>query len=273
MKLSKRLVSRWFYKVSRLPHLRTYYHYLGFYGMFVFFFAERLLAFYSIFNNSADKRIYRLFAQDLRYPVYCRMNSTDRTVFWQIFVRRDYSINLDSPPKLIIDCGAYVGYSTAFFLSQYPDSQIIAVEPDHDNYQLLQLNMNPYEDQVELIRAGIWDQDVDLVIDNSINRDKGQWAIKVRQCKNHEKPDLIGITIEKILSQSPFEWIDILKMDVEGAEKVVFENSKNWIDKLDTIFIELHGASCRKVFFDALGSSDFSYSQFYSTTVAWRNNH
>ena len=272
MKSIKHIVSRWLSKISRVTRLRTYYQHLGFYGTFVFFLAEKLLGFYSIFSKSSSERIYRLYARDLKYPIYCRKNSTDRTVFWQIFVRRDYSITPNSPPKLIIDCGAYVGYSTAFFLSQYPNAHIIAVEPDSDNYHLLQQNMSPYKDQVELIRAGIWNQETGIMIDDCSNGDKGKWAIRVRKSKNDEKPDLMGITMEKLLSQSSFERIDILKMDVEGAEKIVFENCDNWINKVDAICIELHGASCRRAFYDALEISEYSFYQTGSTLVVIRNH-
>jgi hypothetical protein len=34
--------------------------------------------------------------------------------------------------------------------------------------------------------------------------------------------------------------IDILKIDIEGAEKEVFESSSKWIDKVSVIMTELH---------------------------------
>jgi hypothetical protein len=34
--------------------------------------------------------------------------------------------------------------------------------------------------------------------------------------------------------------IDILKVDIEGSEKEVFENSSTWIDRIRVIVIELH---------------------------------
>ena len=35
-------------------------------------------------------------------------------------------------------------------------------------------------------------------------------------------------------------YIDILKIDIEGAEKEVFSDTSAWIEKVDSIIIELH---------------------------------
>ena len=50
-------------------------------------------------------------------------------VFKAIFIRRNYRFPVDINPKLIIDGGAYVGYSSIYFSLKYPQAKIIAVEP------------------------------------------------------------------------------------------------------------------------------------------------
>jgi FkbM family methyltransferase len=47
-------------------------------------------------------------------------------------------------------------------------------------------------------------------------------------------------TLDKILSDHKIDVVDILKIDIEGAEKEVFENSAAWIDRVGVIVIELH---------------------------------
>jgi hypothetical protein len=66
--------------------------------------------------------------------------------------------------RLIIDCGANVGYSSAYFLSRFPYCQVIAVEADPDNFVILRRNLDRYEDRVRLIHVGVWSQKVGLVL-------------------------------------------------------------------------------------------------------------
>lgn len=46
------------------------------------------------------------------------------------------------------------------------------------------------------------------------------------------------------MDEYDLDFIDILKMDIEGSEKNVFENAKDWIDKVGMITVELHDRIC-----------------------------
>jgi len=52
-------------------------------------------------------------------------------------------INNLSNADLIIDAGANVGYSSVYFLSNFPNCRVIAIEPDGDNFASLQKNLAP----------------------------------------------------------------------------------------------------------------------------------
>jgi hypothetical protein len=52
------------------------------------------------------------------------------------------------------------------------------------------------------------------------------------------------ITIGSLLDKYDLDTIDILKMDIEGSEKNVLENSEDWIDKVKIITAELHDRIC-----------------------------
>src|SRR4051794_1523575 len=64
-------------------------------------------------------------------PLFVRRNTTDMWTFDQIFVDHEYRcIDHLKNIRTIVDAGANVGYSSAYFLSRFPDVRIIAVEPD-----------------------------------------------------------------------------------------------------------------------------------------------
>jgi len=49
-----------------------------------------------------------------------------------------------------------------------------------------------------------------------------------------------AITLEKLMADYGLERIDLLKVDVEGAEKEIFEHASPWIDRVGLIAVELH---------------------------------
>jgi len=90
-------------------------------------------------------KIGTLNSNELRGPVFFRYNSSDINVFSQIFISDEYRPLTDLPAvRLIIDCGAYVGFSSAYLLSKFPEAHVLAVEPDKKNYELLRQNLSVY---------------------------------------------------------------------------------------------------------------------------------
>ena len=64
---------------------------------------------------------------------------------------------------------------------------------------------------------------------------------QVRECNNKETPAFRAVDIATLINESKRERISILKMDIEGAEAVVFSaNIGSWIDHVDTMLIEIH---------------------------------
>jgi hypothetical protein len=74
-----------------------------------------------------------------------------------------------------------------------------------------------------------------------------------------------------ILKISGDERISILKMDIEGAERVVFQHGyERWIDRVDAIVIELHGSVAAEIFFRAIHGRGFIVSHCDELTVCRR---
>jgi FkbM family methyltransferase len=206
-----------------------------------------------------------------------RPGTSDLDVFTQIFVQREYSCLDDlQDVRLLIDCGANVGYSSAYFLSRHPGCQVIAVEPDPGNFAALERNLGPYGDRTTLIRAGIWSHPARLVMSRARYRDGREWARQVRPCGPGEVADLEGIDIGSLLAASGHGRISLLKMDIEGAEAVVFsEQYGSWLDKVDAIAIELHDDSAfgsgSRVFHAAIAGRGFQISRCGELTICRRS--
>jgi FkbM family methyltransferase len=213
--------------------------------------------------------LFPLHSKHALHPLYCRPNSSDYEVFHQVFYQREYSC-LDDIHKaeLIIDCGANVGYSSAYFLTRYPAAKVIAIEPDKGNFEMLQRNVALYGVRAEPIHSAIWSHPRGLVISDDRYRDGREWTRQVRECRGGEPAQMTAVDVASLLDASGSKTISILKVDIERAEAVVFAtNYDKWINRVDNIVIELHDDECAAVFFKAIANLPFIVSRHGELTV------
>lgn len=231
---------------------RTILRALGVRGFLAFVGKPALL---NVMGDRTLGRIYRLYGRGIDVPLLCRHGSSDRDVFRLIYVEHEYAaLQLDSP-RLIVDCGANVGYSAVYFLSRYPDARVVAIEPDPANFALLSCNLAPFASRVRLIQAGIWSREVPLRLARSIFRDGREWATQVHETGPREAGEIRGISIDSIMATERASHIDLLKMDIERSEVVVFGSGyENWLPNVNHILIELHDQECEAVFSSAIAA-------------------
>lgn len=219
---------------------------------------------------------WSLHPKRLQHPVQLRSGTSDIEVFYQIFVEQEYAA-MDSLREvgLIIDGGANVGYSAAYFLSTFPACEVIAIEPDPENAIILRDNMQPYGERVRCVEAGLWSHSARLKMAESSFRDGAHWARQVRECGPDESGGLDSVGIGELLADSGHQRISVLKLDIEGAETVLFSSGyENWIDKVDTFVIELHEDSpwgnASAAFHKAVEGRDLELSRSGELTIARR---
>lgn len=216
---------------------------------------------YKIFKNYIN-RIVLFLTQKYYSLIYknltIRKNTTDNNIFKDIFIKKELKLPIKIKPKLIIDGGAYTGLSTLYFASQYPEAQIYAIEPENSNFTLLEKHINKYKN-IHGIKAALWSQDTFLKIRD---RQTGHWGFYVQEVEENDNPDTKAITIDTILKISGLEKIDILKLDIECAEKELFsKNYQPWLNKVEIIIIELHDflePGCNKAFYSAINLKEWT---------------
>ncbi|HRN78918.1 MAG TPA: FkbM family methyltransferase [Ferruginibacter sp.] len=173
-----------------------------------------------------------------RNTVQIRKSESDLAIFYQVFCELQYNLNhfIHETPGLIIDAGSNVGYSCLYFAGQYPAATIIAVEPEGTNFAQLKKNTQGYEN-IRPIQAGIWYKNEMIHIQDP---EESNASFQVESGEGHGSA-IEGVTIPHILSNSGFNEIDILKMDIEGAEFQLFNhNPHEWLTKTRCLIIELH---------------------------------
>lgn len=187
-----------------------------------------------ITSKFKKNKIENIRIKGIRPPLTLSNFKEDVTTLFQIFFVKEYSVDLKDAPKFIIDCGANIGLSAVYFANKFPNARIIAIEPDSNNFSFLQNNTRNYPN-VSCLQRAVWPVNTSLEV---VDPGRGGWGLQTKTSSNGK---LKSITIDEIMEQYHFPKIDLLKIDIEGAEQELFEyNYDNWLSKTSAIAIELH---------------------------------
>lgn len=233
------------------------------------FWLNKWLYLFKMIRLRKNNETIQINLSHIRYPFFMRRQTSDPEVFKQIFLQEDYNYKIYIKPKLIIDCWANNWYSAIYFANKYPSAKIIAVEPETENFNLLEKNTESYKN-IECIKKWIWDKNTFLELVNPQEwHPKLHCSFQVRESDDNNW--LEAITIDDLLKTSGFSKIDILKIDIEWAEKKVFENNNDlWLDKTNVIFIESHENFlpwCDKAIFDKAEKYNFKVSEKWENYI------
>lgn len=207
--------------------------------------------------------------------VVMRIPSSDVMVFRQIVRNNAYDLPYNFEPKVIVDLGSNVGYSIRYFANRFPDSRIIGVEADPENMPFLEENVANVNAHV-YHRAAWSDCDSNLRFAKKAGDFWGGSAVDMNGDPDRDFGDQIvtdvqSISIEQIMKEQSLESIDILKVDIEGAERELFQSSSPWIDKVRCAIVELHeynAEGATKAVMDALTPTK-KHKTFGENEVFW----
>lgn len=165
-----------------------------------------------------------------------RMDVPDcQSFLWQfkeIFADENYRFRADTDTPLIYDCGANVGLDALYFKRLYPKARIKAFEADPQIAACLQGNMerNGFTD-VQVIAKAVWIADTTVCF-ASEGADGGMMA------PEGGKMQVPALRLKSLI-ESEAE-IDLLKMDIEGAETAVIRDCSMVLHRAKNVFIEYH---------------------------------
>src|SRR6266498_4566514 len=99
-------------------------------------------------------------------------------------------MRLPIKPNVIVGGGANIGLFTILMKNKYPDAKIICIEPDPENFELLQKNVLVYQN-VYCENCGLWNKNTLLnVLDKY---DRGKSALVVNE--NTEEGKIKGLSL------------------------------------------------------------------------------
>ena len=170
----------------------------------------------------------------LKHPVYFRKGG-DAKIFEQLFIDREYDIDVPFTPSTIIDLGANVGYASILFANRFASARIFALEPEAGNNAQAVKNTRPYPN-IRMVQGAIWHEPAPI---NLVDKGLGEAAYMVEPGEGEHMVN--AYTIPGIMQEMDTDIIDILKIDIEGAEKELFEhNFSYWLPRTRILIVETH---------------------------------
>jgi FkbM family methyltransferase len=150
----------------------------------------------------------------------------------EIFIEEIYRQKFDREDPYIIDCGANIGLSIIYMKKLYPNSEIVAFEPDETNFYFLEKNVKSFGlSNVTIFKEAIWSENsyLNFQSEGSLASRIGEGKGKTIKVKTKRLLDLLN------------RQVDFLKIDIEGAEYKVLMDIRDKLHFVKNLFIEYHG--------------------------------
>jgi FkbM family methyltransferase len=218
--------------------------------------------------------IRRIFKKDGWYhssryktPIFLRKKYADNYTFKQVFLEDQYNFHIPFTPSTIIDGGANIGLASVYFANRFPNASIVAVEPSQENFKIVEKNIAGLA-TVKAKLGGIWNDNKHLAIVNAKDNDN---AFMVEEVDPNTPGCIPAYSITSIVKEMNWSTIDLLKLDIEGSEKEVFEkNYETWLPNTKMLIIEVHDhmrKGAAKSVFAATNKYNFSFSMNHENLI------
>jgi FkbM family methyltransferase len=191
--------------------------------------------------------------------IWLRKDQSDPYIFDQIFTEQQYDFPHSNPQSVewIIDAGANIGLAAVYFSQKFPRARIISIEPDINNFQLLKKNTIGYPNVIH-VHGALWHKNEKLKIFNTDEKSAGYVMGPAGELNDGY---VQAYTVAGLIAQYNIQRLSILKIDIEGSEKEVFESGSDaWLPVTECIITELHDnlkPGTSQVFFREMGKYDW----------------
>lgn len=168
------------------------------------------------------------------HPVQLRAHSSDTQVFRQLLVKDPVEMSLQPVPRRIIDGGANIGLASLIYAGQWPDAKIVGIELEPGNLELARRNCR-HLPNIELRHAALWGSSGTVSV---VNPDAEEHCFRAEPSAANSA--VRAFRVGELLDDLSWEEVDLVKLDIEGAERVVLGDHAAWLPRVRHLLVELH---------------------------------
>jgi len=218
--------------------------------------------------------------------IMLRSEATDALIFEEVLLRQSYApllrvcrqLGLDI--RTAIDAGANIGAFTLFIADAFPKATIISLEPEPGNFALLVQHLQANNlTGVTALNAGIWSENVSLSVNDlglSRERELSFTVSPVSAAIGDVHVGTVeGLTLDVLLRRLGTDVVDLVKLDIEGAEAQLFrtrEDVERFFAQVRLCAVEIHDEAFDRLFFTTtLHTLGIRHVQYGETLYAYPN--
>lgn len=192
-----------------------------------------------------------------------RQNTWDASIWNSIVHSNEYGIT-NNWQSYVIDIGGHIGSFSYFITTQKNAKKVITIEPDPDNFRVLQHNLSDLikQNKVHAINAGIGPSNTNLSLVASAGQNTG--GISYTPSKDGK---ISTVSLDDLINMVPQNENILLKLDCEGCEYIALENCAQ-LNRIHCIVGEYHRRSNNKNQFtikDILEKNNFVFAYHESS--------
>jgi hypothetical protein len=144
--------------------------------------------------------------------------------------------------RQICELGTNMGAALTALAHRYRSARLFGVEPDPGNAAIAARNVARFGDRCEVVTAGVWDVDAELVVDRDTRY--GEPGLMVRERTPEvgaSMPGTTALSIDSLLaSQMPDGVVDYVHMTIEATEPRVLKAGGEWPRRVRSLRVEAH---------------------------------
>ena len=130
----------------------------------------------------------------------------------------------NAAPLSVVDAGAHHGDTAVQYLEHLPNSRVIALEPEPENFAIAKKTLAPFGARVELLPFALAETDGSVVL-RLTSHSGAHSLLEVGDMRYYDAPvetltpiEVRAVTLDSLLADHRLDRLDILKMDIQGAE-------------------------------------------------------
>ena len=164
-------------------------------------------------------------------------------MFWhvhslnELFVDEIYKSKFKNTHPLILDCGSNVGLSIIYFKQKFPDARVVGFEPDSMIFNMMKINLAKFDfKDVQIHNKAVWTSEGEL----TFNASGALGGALDTSGGSVLGGNIVTVGTLRLRDFLVDNHVELLKIDVEGAEFEILDDCLDALHNVENIFIEYH---------------------------------
>ncbi len=142
-----------------------------------------------------------------------------------------------APSLSVVDAGAHNGHTAIEYLEHFPNSRVIALEPEPQNFATAKEALARFGERAELLPFALAETDGTVLL-RVTSHSGAHSLLEVGDMRYYDAPvetrapiEVRAVTLESLVAEHRLDRLDILKMDIQGAELLALRGAKGLLQR------------------------------------------